>query len=110
MRLPELDQVAMFKAKLASFLPNMAKVTSSQTRMFPGFSGNMAISLSQAAQCLGTQVTLWGGGYGRACADSQRTSAPCAWALKSRSWSPVGTAQDRPRRQPRPPLWGGGVF
>ena len=56
MRLPELDQVAMFKAKLASFLPNMAKVTSSQTRMFPGFSGNMAISLSQAAQCLGTQV------------------------------------------------------
>ena len=55
MRLPELDQVAMFKAKLASFLPNMAKVTSSQTRMFPGFSGNMAISLSQAAQCLGTQ-------------------------------------------------------
>ena len=56
-RLPELDQVAMFKAKLASFLPNMAKVTSSQTRMFPGFSGNMAISLSQAAQCLGTQVT-----------------------------------------------------
>ena len=48
MRLPELDQVAMFKAKLASFLPNMAKVTSSQTRMFPGFSGNMAISLSQA--------------------------------------------------------------
>ena len=56
MRLPELDQVAMFKAKLASFLPNMAKVTSSHTRMFPGFSGNLAISLSQAAQCLGTQV------------------------------------------------------
>ena len=48
MRLPELDQVAMFKAKLANSLPNMAKVTSSQTRMFSGFSGNMAISLSQA--------------------------------------------------------------
>ena len=62
MRLPELDQVAMFKAKLASFLPNMAKVTSSQTRMFPGFSGNYAILISSAlgqrtaAQCLGSQV------------------------------------------------------
>ena len=53
----EFDSYEDFKAKLASFLPNMAKVTSSQTRMFPGFSGNMAISLSQAAQCLGTQVT-----------------------------------------------------
>ena len=55
MRLPELDQVAMFKAKLASFLPNMAKVTSSQTRMFPGFSGNYAILISPA---LGQRV-LW---------------------------------------------------
>ena len=76
-------------------MPNSAKWHSSKTQVLCGFEPNSAIFLSQAAQCLGTQVALWGGGYGRACADSQRTSAPCAWALKSRSWSPVGTVQDR---------------
>ena len=74
---------------------NSARWHSSKTQVLCGFEPNSAIFLSQAAQCLGTQVALWGGGYGRACADSQRTSAPCAWALKSRSWSPVGTRTDR---------------
>ena len=59
-------------------MPNSAKWHSSKTQVLCGFEPNSAISLSQAAQCLGTQVALWGGGYGRACADSQRTSTPKA--------------------------------
>ncbi len=47
-------------------MPNSAKWHSSKTQVLCGFEPNSAISLSQAAQCLGTQVALWGGGYGRA--------------------------------------------
>ena len=59
-------------------MPNSAIWHCSKTQVLCGFEPNSAISLSQAAQCLGTQVALWGGGYGRACADSQRTSTPKA--------------------------------
>ena len=43
-------------------MPNSAKWHSSKTQVLCGFEPNSAISLSQAAQCLGTQVALWGGG------------------------------------------------
>ena len=37
-------------------MPNSAKWHSSKTQVLCGFEPNSAISLSQAAQCLGTQV------------------------------------------------------
>ena len=39
-------------------MPNSAKWHSSKTQVLCGFEPNSAISLSQAAQCLGTQVTV----------------------------------------------------
>ena len=54
-------------------------------RIKPDFLPHFIILISQAIRDRTGQVALWGGGYGRACADSQRTSAPSAWALNSRT-------------------------
>ena len=58
------------------------------------------------------QFAPWSGGLRRACGRGWRASAPGGCTpgnSRPGSWSPVGTVQDRPRRQPRrrltPRLW-----
>ena len=56
MRVPELPHMRELSAGLRDLTLQLPHLGSCQTRINTGFSANFLISISQAAQCLGTQV------------------------------------------------------